>query len=308
MKRDYVCAMSGYDVAENPPVAHMKASEEEGLPPKVDSNQFGLEFRNYEDSARQSDVERTYTEMHINQSVAFGEKQRSNWLKFDKGQFTAMEMLAMLDNLVDESDPDNDLPNSIHDFQTAERIRKEWPEEDWFHLVGLLHDMGKVMALPEVAKTDALPQWAVVGDTFPVGCAYDESAIVFPESLKQNVDYNHPIHSTKNGIYKPGCGISNLMMSWGHDEYMYQMLKENGCTIPQKGLNMIRLHSCYPWHGKRAYTHFEVPEDLETLKWVKEFNKFDLYSKGDEIPDVAALMPYYQKLCEKYNVGGRLRW
>eukprot|EP00971_Amphidinium_carterae_P274830 5453373-Amphidinium_carterae.1 len=60
-------------------------------------------------------------------------------------------MIALLDELVDDSDPDNDLPNSIHDFQTAERIRQQWPDEDWFHLVGLLHDIGKVRALAKVA-------------------------------------------------------------------------------------------------------------------------------------------------------------
>ena len=43
-------------------------------------------------------------------------------------------------------------------------IRKDYPEEDWFQLVGLIHDLGKIMAFYDE------PQWAVVGDTFPVGC------------------------------------------------------------------------------------------------------------------------------------------
>ena len=60
--------------------------------------------------------------------------------------------------------------------------------------------------------------------------------------------------------------------------------KENGCTIPEEGLAMIRFHSFYPWHDKRAYTHLEAPGDIELMNWVKEFNKFDLYSKGDESP------------------------
>jgi inositol oxygenase len=71
---------------------------------------------------------------------------------------------------------------------------------------------------------------------------------------------------------------------------------------------MIRFHSFYPWHEARAYTHLEAPGDAETLHWVKEFNKFDLYSKGDALPDVEALKPYYQSLLEKYNVGGKLRF
>lgn len=55
-----------------------------------------------------------------------------------------MDALIMLNNLIDESDPDMNLPNMVHAFQTAERIRKEHPNEDWFHLTGLIHDLGKV--------------------------------------------------------------------------------------------------------------------------------------------------------------------
>jgi len=214
----------------------------------------------------------------------------------------------LLDDLVDDSDPDNELPNSIHDFQTAERIRAEWPDHDWFHLVGLLHDIGKVMALPKVAGDKTLEQWAVVGDTFPVGCAPSPEIVFGLDSFENNPDLCDSVLGTECGIYKPGCGISNLVMSWGHDEYMYQMLKFNGCTLPEEGLAMIRFHSFYPWHEKRAYTQFEEPDDAIMMKWVKEFNKFDLYSKGDSIPDVESLKPYYQSLLEKYNVGGKLRF
>merc|ERR1712232_807283 len=35
---------------------------------------------------------------------------------------------------------------------------------------------------------------------------------------------------------------SSIMMSWGSDKNMYQILKENNCTIPTEGLNMIRFH------------------------------------------------------------------
>lgn len=305
-----LCGSPSQAKNDSVPVTAGKDVLDKELKPKNTArrNSFGDTFRNYEDSSRQTDVERTYTQMHMKQTVEFVRHQHDQWLKFDKGEFTVMETIAMLDNLIDESDPDNDLPNSIHDFQTAERIRQVWPEHDWFHLIGLLHDLGKVMALPELAKECVLEQWAVVGDTFPVGCAPDMHANVFPAAFKKNPDYNHPVYGTANGVYEPACGMSNLMMSWGHDEYMYQMLKANGSTLPECGLNMVRFHSCYPWHEKRAYTQFEAPEDAETMRWVKEFNKFDLYSKGDALPDVAALKPYYQSLLEKYNLGGKLRW
>mmetsp|Transcript_2776 Transcript_2776/g.7266 ORF Transcript_2776/g.7266 Transcript_2776/m.7266 type:complete len:291 (+) Transcript_2776:64-936(+) len=259
------------------------------------------EFRNYNDSERQALVERTYLQMHIGQTVDFVKGRHARWLKFDKTEMTIWEAIELLDTLVDDSDPDTALPNSLHDFQTAERIRQAHPDKDWMHLVGLLHDIGKVLALW------GEPQWAVVGDTFPVGCQHSDQ-IVFAHQMKENGDANDPRYNTTNGIYEPGCGIANLTMSWGHDEYMYQLLKHNGCTIPQEGLDMVRFHSFYPWHDKGAYTHLMAPGDEKTLEWVKEFNKFDLYSKSDALPDKEALKPYYHTLLEKYNISGKLKF
>ena len=42
---------------------------------------------------------------------------------------TVLEAVDMLDELVDESDPDVDFPNSYHAFQTAEGIRKAHPDK-----------------------------------------------------------------------------------------------------------------------------------------------------------------------------------
>ena len=78
-------------------------------------------------------------------------------------------------------------PNSIHAYQTAERIREAHPDKRWFHLVGLIHDVGKLMAFY------GEPQWAVVGDTFPVGCAFSDKC-VFPEFFKDNPDSTHPVY------------------------------------------------------------------------------------------------------------------
>lgn len=57
-----------------------------------------------------------------------------------------MEALELLADFVDESDPDTQFANSVHAFQTAECIRAEYPDDDWFQLTGLIHDLGKVMA------------------------------------------------------------------------------------------------------------------------------------------------------------------
>lgn len=44
-------------------------------------------------------------------------------------RLSIMEALDLLDNLVDESDPDVDFPNSYHAYQTAEGIRTAHPDK-----------------------------------------------------------------------------------------------------------------------------------------------------------------------------------
>jgi inositol oxygenase len=39
--------------------------------------------------------------------------------------------------------------------------------------------------------------------------------------FKENPDYHNPKYNTKLGVYSQGCGLDNVLMSWGHDDYMY---------------------------------------------------------------------------------------
>ena len=47
-------------------------------------------------------------------------------------------------------------------------------------------------------------------------------------------------------------------MSWGHDEYLYQILKD---YLPKPALYMIRYHSFYAQHREGAYDHLMNDED-----------------------------------------------
>ena len=47
-------------------------------------------------------------------------------------------------------------------------------------------------------------------------------------------------YSTKLGMYTENCGLDSVLLSWGHDEYLYGVLTNHKCTIPQQGLDMIR--------------------------------------------------------------------
>jgi len=259
-------------------------------------------FRDYnKDDELGARVKKTYYDMHSNQTMDFVASKHDKWLKFNHMEATVMEALDMLNELVDESDPDLDLPNIVHAFQTAERIREMHPDKDWYHLVGLIHDMGKIMAFY------GEPQWAVVGDTFPVGCKHAPSIVYGEDSFKLNKDVEDERYNTKLGIYKEGCGFENVTMSWGHDEYLYQVLKNHMAKvkteIPDEGMWGIRFHSCYPWHTGEDYKHLMNEKDKDIMKWVLEFNKFDLYTKSTKIPDIAALRPYYQTLVDKYLPG-----
>jgi inositol oxygenase len=53
--------------------------------------------------------------------------------------------------------------------------------------------------------------------------------------------------------------------------------------------------------------HLMNDEDKENLKWLRVFNKYDLYSKSNERIDVEKVKPYYMSLIEKY-FPAKLRW
>lgn len=245
-------------------------------------------YRNYDDPARDT-VKEFYRLNHQYQTHDFVLQKREEFLSFNKKEMTVWEAFEFLNQLVDDSDPDTDLSQFQHLLQTSEAIRSDG-HPDWMVLAGLMHDMGKVLCL------FGEPQWAVVGDTFPVGCAYSDK-IVYAEFFKNNPDYNNEIYSRKCGIYYEGCGLRNVNLSWGHDEYIYQMLKD---SLPEPALYMLRYHSFYAWHRGGAYDYLLDSHDREMLKWVKLFNPYDLYSKNPHPPDWNMLKPYYENLVKKY--------
>lgn len=264
------------------------------------------QFRNYANSERQERVQNFYKVQHTNQDYETVLKLRDDFGKFNRKEMSIWGALEYLNNLVDDSDPDTDLSQIQHCMQAAEACRKLYPDEkyDWFWLTGLIHDLGKIMVL-----TDNLPQWATVGDTHPVGCKFSDK-IVFSEYFKLNKDFDHPVYSTELGIYEKGCGIQNLQMSWGHDEYMYMVCKANECTLPDAALYIIRYHSFYAWHRENEYSQFNNTNDIEGKEWVLKFNPCDLYSKADAAPsmeEIARLKPMYQKIAEKY-FPSMLKW
>ncbi len=93
------------------------------------------------------------------------------------------------------------------------------------------------------------PQWAVVGDTFPVGCRYSER-IVYHEFFAETRTPSTRATTRSSACTREGCGLRNVLMSWGHDEYLYHVMKN---YLPEPALYMIRYHSFYAWHREGEY-------------------------------------------------------
>ena len=290
-----------------------------------------VNFRNYISSLYQERVEETYKNMLQNQTTSYIKQKKKEYSIFNK-KYYIWDLIALLDTIKDESDPDTNLPQIIHAYQTALEINKltldnisirslfcdsEWsklPSKykndynttlkefysnitswDWFPLIGLIHDLGKVLLLKEFG---GLPQWSVVGDTFPVNC----------DLAKNYVFYNKMYHRSNKSliecIYKPYCGFGKVLFSWGHDEYMASVLEFNKTLLPKEAIYIIRYHSFYSWHTpkskSRGYTHLASEYDWKMLPLLKAFQKADLYSKTSNIPTIEDIKNEYNILIEKY--------
>lgn len=265
-------------------------------------------FRNYHATDVKAAVLEHYRKMRQNQTYDYVQRMKAKYLTFDK-PMRLWDAMEKLNDLIDVSDPDLDLPNVQHLIQSAEAIRKD-QRPDWMQLVGLIHDLGKVMYLwgSDEDGTSQDEQWGLVGDVFVVGCRLPDTC-VYPEFNALNPDMDDPRYNTELGIYEPSCGLDNLDLAWGHDEYLYQVLNNHAdCTIPAAGMVMIRYHSFYPWHTGGSYVQFETAKDRQYREWVLDFNHYDLYTKSQKVYDLNDVKGYYALIVEKYLGAGKINW
>ncbi|KAI8970670.1 inositol oxygenase [Pilobolus umbonatus] len=244
-------------------------------------------YRDY--SNANSTVMELYHKNHVRQTVNHVIHMKDHYSQLKNGKMSVWRVLELLDTMIDESDPDTEMSQMMHALQSAEAARKD-NQPRWMILTALIHDLGKYLSfLGE-------PQWTVVGDTFPVGCAYSDK-IVYSEFFKFNPDYLHPVYSTQYGLYEPHCGLDKVLMSYGHDEYLYQVCKN---YLPKEALYLIRFHSFYSCHKDKSYGWLMNEEDHAMMEWMNIFNQYDLYSKTENKPNAEALLPYYIDLVSEY--------
>ena len=145
-------------------------------------------YRDYTETISQQ-VREFYRANHRFQTVEFGNSQRDKYLNHSYAKMGIWEALELLNTVIGESDPDTEFSQIQHCLQTSEAIRAKGHPR-WFILVGLIHDLGKILCLRDE------PQWAVTGDTFPVGCPYSEK-IVFSEFFEANPDLKNPDYQSE---------------------------------------------------------------------------------------------------------------
>ena len=240
-------------------------------------------------------VKHFYYHQHSKLTYDFVINRHKWYREQEKQRYEIKKLLELCDDIIDPSDPDIGESQIHHAFQTAEMLRKDNSVPDWMPLVGLIHDLGKV-----AVKIYKIKWYESAGDSFPLGCAFSDKCIL-NYGFDENPDSKNPKYNTKYGIYNANCGFDNCLF-WGHDEIMYQTLINSKTKLPEEALYTIRYHSFYSWHNKNGYDYLANQKDKDNLKYLKIFQKADLYSKSnkelytiDKLDEV-----YYQKLIKKY--------
>lgn len=270
-----------------------------------ENNKFTIEYNTFRDFSNvDENVKLTYKKSRMNQNIEYVNKMFLKYLTFER-KMTLDYVFEKLEKFVDISDPDVTIPNYYHGLQTAEAIRKDGLP-DWFQLLGLIHDIGKIIYLwgEDNDGTTIKEQWGIVGDTFILGCKIPET-IVYPEFNILNEDMKNDKYNTELGIYEEGCGLDSVTCSWGHDEYLYRILKYNNCNLPEEALYIIRFHSLYVYHKENEYQKLMNQKDIDMKPLLQKFNKYDLYTKSNNKFDNDT-KNYYNTLIKKYLNGGVL--
>jgi inositol oxygenase len=222
---------------------------------------------------------------------------RAQYLEQRSRAMTIAEAMAYYNDIVDESDPDlKHEPQIKHAIASALGARTSGLPE-WAIAVGFIHDVGKLLI------KFGLPQALVVGDEWPVGCA-PSPRIVCAEFFADNPDTTHPVYGTRLGVYEEGCGLDNVVISFGHDEYLYRVLADavadGGATLPAEALFPVRYHSAYVIHTEGEYDYLLDARDRRWMPILHAFrDKIDLYTKraagdlGAHLPDILGVVHRY---------------
>ncbi|KAF9509072.1 hypothetical protein BS47DRAFT_1365526 [Hydnum rufescens UP504] len=123
--------------------------------------------------------------------------------------------------------------------KAAEAIRRDGRPE-WMQVVGLTHNPDKLLSFS--GPRDSGLSWAVLSLS-----QFDER-VFFHEIFAANLDSKDPVYSTVNGVYTAGCGLDNVMLSWGHGEYLEAVRASNPYDLYSKSNERVRMAELRPYY------------------------------------------------------------
>lgn len=264
-------------------------------------------------SEQQAQTEMAFRLNHARQTVEYVQRQAASFARLDKGKLGIWEALRLVDSsqrqpaghahLVD----DQHMSAVEHAMHTAELCRRASPHQDWFHLVGLIHGLGRLMALPSFGGQ---PEWAVSSESFPVGCRFS-SSITCSHFFSVNPDRRCRLYSSATGMYHPSCGLAALYMSWSAYEYLYLVLLKNKTKLPPVARFVLRYCNFLALtRPGDAYCEFLDSTDLAMMPWLRKFQAIQgsgQQTSQGQSPD-AELRHYYDALIIKYIPCSKLQF
>ena len=167
---------------------------------------------------------RPLRERHLAQTLEDVDALRERYREPAFGVVSAWSMVEMLGHVIDLMDPIlMNASQEVHTLQVVEAMIADGVDDDDLLLAGILHDVGKVLALTG-----------------------EDPANVFGS--------NSPI-----GTYEPGAGLDNCVLHWNHDEFAYSRFEGH---VPDHVSWLIRYHSmeideCLPLMDDRDRDYYE---------------------------------------------------
>lgn len=196
-----------------------------------------------------------------------------------------------------------------HAMRTAERCRLAFPDLEWAPLVGLIHGLGNLLGTPLFGSE---PEWAVQGDSYPLGCRFSE-AIAGHQFFSVCPDRRRRIYNTPLGIYSPGCGLENVYFTWSSAEYMFTMLLLNDSSLPPEALFLIR-YQRFSSLLLNAYDHLMSDKDKELVPMLRRFMGIVTMHPSDSSGLDGAVLgkeefkSHYDSLIKKFLGSSKLAW
>lgn len=153
------------------------------------------------------------------------------------------------------------------------------------------------------------PRWAVVGESYPLGCAFSED-LSCHRFLSVCPDRRRRIYSSTHGVYTPACGLKHVYLTWSAPEYLFTMLTLNNCPLPQDALALIRYQRFDSLVRHGAYTHLLSTQDRAMLPLLRRFARVLAAPEAarSALSSQESRMRDYQRLADKYLGAHALDW